>query len=143
MLAKPVAPEADRLPPPHAADLCWSRQSPLPHLLKAAERVPAPGRDAPPHQKLTSIASATAAAESATPPTLNHFPLALPRCYNYIPQLPQELMTSMRPIMNGTGAKGDAAAEVRQFPANVSFRAADWAGDGIEEDRKAYDLIFA
>ncbi len=131
--------------PPPAADLCWSRQAPLAQLVKAAEKVPAPGRDAPPHQKLASIASATTTDEPAPPPTPNYFPLALPRCYNYIPQPPQKLMTSKSPTNDqARTVKGTVAGEeVRTFPANVRFRTADWAKHGIEDDRKAYDIIFA
>jgi len=69
----------------------------------------------------------------------------MPRAYSYLPQPPQELMASHPPSVREGKKKGaDAEAEaVRTFPANVQFVVADWAKDGIEEDRKAYDIIFA
>lgn len=135
-------------PPAVPATLCWSRQTPLPSLLRAAENVPTPGRDAPPHQKSVSATSSPApdaTNDPATPPVPNYFPLAFPRCYGYLPQPPSELLradhckAAKAETMDGTSMPEGG----REFPGNVMFRVADWAKDGIEEDEGLYDIIFA
>ncbi|CDZ98454.1 Predicted methyltransferase [Phaffia rhodozyma] len=60
-----------------------------------------------------------------TVPQPNYFPIALPKIHGFIP------LSESRPSSR-TG-----------FPRNISFRAADWVVDTLEEDQAGYDLILA
>ncbi|GAA5895428.1 hypothetical protein JCM6882_006247 [Rhodosporidiobolus microsporus] len=152
------------------ADLAWSRQAPLDRLVAEASYLTSTSRSSrQPHSRSRSASPSRSHSQSRAsspnpppplsqshdspspffPPSLSHFPIALPRQYGYLPA-PRALLTRYvdQPEVETTGVlrKGKRKVmplEEKTFPENVRFRCADWVEEKVQEDEEGYDVIIA
>jgi 7SK snRNA methylphosphate capping enzyme len=129
------------------AELAWSRQAPLPHILDAAEALTSTSHAHPPHDALPSRAPLPEPRTSTK--DVNYFPLSLPRMFGYLPS-PKELLTTYVDVpevetvgVTRRGKRKVMPIEIKTFPENLRFKAADWPNEEIEPDRGGYDVIVA
>ncbi|BGP03000.1 RNA methyltransferase [Rhodotorula toruloides] len=130
------------------ADTAWSRQAPLERLIAEAQQIQRQhsSRSSQSPALSSLLSDGAYSAFASTDP--HYFPVSLPRMFGNLPQ-PRQLVT----IVDGEtgdwqagqrrGKRKESSTEIRAFPENLQFVAADWVNETIEPDRDGYDVIIA